>query len=200
MTILDIRFSDWIQKGFELFTANALMLILSGLVAGAISAVTLGLLAGPMLAGLAVIVLNLMDNRLAKPTVNDVFKGFDYFKDSIPVTLFFYALGIVTLLLQFVPFLGQMVSAVVTSVGASLAVLSVFHLVARNISPLASWRNWFEIFKVNWGPLLGFFILAAIIGGCGLILFGVGLVVTLPLYFCILGMAYTAISSQTAAL
>lgn len=200
MTILDIRFSDWIQKGFELFTANALLLILCGLVAGAISAVTLGLLAGPMLAGLAVVTLNLMDNRLAKPTVNDVFKGFDYFKESIPITLFLYALGVVTLMLQFVPFLGQMVSAVVTSAGASLAVLAVFHLVARKITPLACWRNWLQLFKVNWGPLLGFFILAAIIGGCGLILFGAGLVVTLPLYMCILGMAYVAISSQTAAL
>lgn len=199
MTLLDVRFSDWIQKGFQLFFANALLLILCGVVAAAISVATLGLLSGTMIAGMAVIILNLMDNRLAKPTINELFKGFDYFKDTLPVTLAFYGLAALSYVLGYLPLIGRITSSVVASVGSSLAILTIFHLVARRQPPVKTARAWIDIFKVNWGPLLGFFILSSIIGGAGVLLLGIGLVVTVPVHLCILGIAYVAISAQTAA-
>lgn len=200
MTMLDVRFSDWIQKGFQLFLANALLLMVCGLVAVAISAITLGLLAGPMMAGMAIVILNLMDDRLAKPTINELFKGFNYFKETFPVTLTLYPLGLGFIILKFVPFLGQVVSTVAISVVGSLTMFSVFHLIARKITPVNSAKNWVELFKVNWGPLLGFFILSSIIGGVGVLFFVIGIAVTVPIHICILGVAYDAISRQAASL
>lgn len=200
MTLLDVRFSDWIQKGFELFVNHAVILLLCGLTALAISAVTLGLLAGPMLAGMAIIILNLMDDRLARPTLNDLFKGFDHVIATIPVTIGFYVLAAVGIVLNFIPYLGQVISSVVLSVGIATGTLMVFHLVLRKTPPIESAPAWWEIFKVNWGPLLGFYILALIIGGIGLLACGVGLIVTIPVYLCIMGIAYVSILKQSAAL
>jgi len=200
MTILDVRFSDWIQKGVTLFINNAAILLVCGVVALAITTITAGLLLGPMLAGLAVIVLNIQDDRLSRPTLNDLFKGFDFFVATLPVTLAFYITMVVLFILNFIPYLGQIGYAVVASVVAAISVLTIFHLVARRVTPVKSAKAWWELFKANWGPLLGFFILAAIIGGAGLLVLYVGLIVTLPLYMCILGVAYLSILKQSAEL
>ncbi len=201
MTVLDVRFSDWIQKGFALFSTHASILLVSGLVAVAISGVTLGLLTGPMLAGMAVIVLNLQDERLARPTLNELFKGFDHVMATIPVTLGLYALAALHWVVSHLPAIGQVVSTVALSVGVALGTLSVFHLVARRVAPRQSAPVWWNLFAANWGPLLGFFILTALIGGVGAVLpYGIGLVVTAPLYLCITGVAYLAIARQSVEL
>ncbi|HMP89134.1 MAG TPA: hypothetical protein PJ991_02975 [Kiritimatiellia bacterium] len=198
--MLDVRFSDWIQKGFELFVNNAVVLLVGGLAALAISAVTLGLLTGPMIAGMAVIILNLLDDRLSKPTLNDLFRGFDYFTATIPVTIGFYVLALLAFLVNYIPYLGQLINSVILSVGIATGILMIFHLVSRKISPADSWKSWLEVFRANWGPLLGFYILALIIGGVGLLACGVGLIVTAPIYLCILGTAYISMVKQSAVL
>jgi hypothetical protein len=169
-------------------------------VAVAISSITLGLLAGPMAAGMAIIVLNLQDNRLSAPTLNDLFKGFDYFTATLPVTLAIYLTWAVLFVLNFIPYLGQIGYAVVASVISASSVLSVFHLVYRRVPPVKSAMAWWELFKANWGPLLGFYILAMIIGGAGILALYIGLVVTLPIYICIIGVAYLDIVKQSAEL
>ncbi len=200
MTVLDIRFSDWIRQGVQLFVDHSVLLLLSGLVAALISTVTLGILAGPMLAGMALIILRLQDNRLAPPSVNDLFKGFDYFVETIPVTLALYAMGVLAMLLNWIPLAGQILNSVIVSVVSCTAILTVFSLVDRRLSPRTSWRPWWGIFMMNWGPLLGFYILATIIGVIGVMVFFIGLAATLPLQLCILASAYRSICRQSAAL
>ncbi|HMO50140.1 MAG TPA: hypothetical protein PKE26_05405 [Kiritimatiellia bacterium] len=200
MTVLDVRFSDWIERGFQLFVAHAVVLLLAGLAAVALSVVSLGLLSGPMLAGLALMILNLMDERLARPTLNDLFRGFDYFKETLPVTLGFYGLAFAALLLNFIPVVGTLLNAILISVGMATGVLAIFHVVARRVAPQVSARVLLDLFKVNWGPLLGFYLLATLIGGLGALACGVGLIVTVPLYVCIIGAAYVSIAAQSVEL
>lgn len=200
MTIIDVRFSDWIQKGFSLFTGNAAVLLVCGVTSVLITGATLGLLAGPMLAGMAIIVLNLQDERLSRPSINDLFKGFDYTVATIPVTLAFYALALFYLVISLIPLVGQVINSMVISVGLAIGVLSVFHLVARKVTPRDSAPVWWSLFRANWGPLLGFFILTLLIGAAGVLVFVVGLVVTVPIYLSIMGVAYLAILRQSAEL
>lgn len=200
MTVLEIRFTEWLQRGFQLFLNNAVLLLLCGLVAGVLSVATFGFLTGPMLAGLAWIILQLMNRQLAVPALNDLFRGFQYFKDTLPVTLFFYALGISGYVLLALPVVGQLLYTVLVGVGSCLGVLSIFHLVAARVPPLKSYRSWFSLFTFNWGPLLGFFILVSIIQAMGIVALFVGLIVTMPLSLCILAAAYEDISRQSAAI
>ncbi len=200
MTIIDVRFSDWIQKGVSLFTGNAAVLLVCGVTAVLITGVTLGVLAGPMLAGMAIIVLNLQDERLSRPSINDLFKGFDYTIATIPVTLAFYGLALFQMVIHLIPLVGQVINSIVISVGLAIGVLSVFHLVARKVTPRKSAPVWWSLFVANWGPLLGFFILTMLIGVAGFLAFVVGLVVTVPIYLSIMGVAYLAILRQSAEL
>lgn len=200
MTIIDVRFSDWIQKGVSLFTGNAAVLLVCGVTAVLITGVTLGLLAGPMLAGMAIIVLNLQDERLSRPSINDLFKGFDYTIATIPVTLAFYGLMLFHMVVHLIPLVGQVINSIVISVGLAIGVLSVFHLVARKVTPRESAPVWWSLFVANWGPLLGFFILTMLIGIAGFLAFVVGLAVTVPIYLSIMGVAYLAILRQSAEL
>jgi len=200
MTVLEVRFTQWLQAGFELFINNAVLLLLCGLIAGLISSVTVGLLSGPMLAGLAWIILQLMKKQMASPVLNDLFRGFQYFKETLPVTLFFYAISLIGYILLALPFAGQLLFLVITGVAACLAALSIFHLVDARVKPVDSWRTWYSLFLVNWGPLLGFFILVALIQTLGIVALFVGWIVTLPLSMCILGAAYADISRQSAAI
>jgi len=200
MTLLDVRFSDWIQRGFALFVNHALLLFMSGLVALVITALTLGLLAGPMLAGLAMMVLTLMDGRMAAPTINDLFRGFDHVKTTIPVTVALYVIWLAVMLVVWLPGPGFVLGAVLASVGGSTAVMTVFHLVARHVTPRESAGAWWALFKANWGPLLGFYLLATLLGSIGVYALVIGLAVTFPLYMCMMGQAYAAIVKQSVEL
>ena len=52
-----VKFGEWIEAGFSLYKENFVVLVLANLIAAILSAVTLGILAGPMFAGLIIIIL-----------------------------------------------------------------------------------------------------------------------------------------------
>ena len=60
--VLD-KFGDWIKEGFIIYKDNLGVLILSSLIAVLLMVVTVGILSGPMLAGLIMIVLRLRDGK-----------------------------------------------------------------------------------------------------------------------------------------
>ena len=82
MNKVQVKFGDWIEGGFNLYKANFGTLVLASVFAVVISTVTAGLLAGPMLAGLALVTLQLFDRKEPKPEAGKVFKGFDFFVQS----------------------------------------------------------------------------------------------------------------------
>ena len=53
--------------------------------------------------------------------------------------------------------------------------------------------------KTNFWPFLGLTVVASVIGSLGAILLGIGIVLTLPINFCILAVAYRAVFSPTSA-
>ena len=63
MEKVEVKFSEWIERGFNLYKANFGTLVLASLIAWALSCVTVGILAGPMLAGLLLITLGLFDKK-----------------------------------------------------------------------------------------------------------------------------------------
>ncbi len=48
----------------------------------------------------------------------------------------------------------------------------------------------FEKVKTNFFPFLGLFVVSYIIGGIGIILCGIGVILTFPIYVCIISVAY----------
>jgi len=96
---VDVKFGEWIQQGWELYKANIGIWIVASLLVIVISVATLGILSGPMMAGLAWMALVLVDRKEPKPQMGDVFKGFDYFLQSF---LFYLVWGIIMLAISVV--------------------------------------------------------------------------------------------------
>jgi len=67
MDPIPVKFGEWFEKGFALYKQNIVPLILASLIALVLGTATLGILAGPMLAGLFLMVLAFHDGREPRP-------------------------------------------------------------------------------------------------------------------------------------
>ena len=69
MQKVQVKFGDWIEAGFNLYKSNFGILVLASVFVVVIGAITAGLLAGPMLAGLVLMTLQLLDRKEPPPKV-----------------------------------------------------------------------------------------------------------------------------------
>lgn len=194
MDKVDVKFGEWIEKGFNLYKENFGILVLVSLIAVIVSAITVGVLAGPMAAGVLLVVFQLQDRKEPKPEVGTLLKGFDFFLNSF---LFFIVWGIaifvVSLILGLVPCIGQVASLFVVFVAHALLMFGMFLIVDRNMEFWPASVESFNMVKRNFWPFLGFSIVSNLIGSIGAVACGIGVVFTLPIQVCILMVAYREI-------
>ncbi|MEW6263596.1 MAG: hypothetical protein AB1641_11025 [Thermodesulfobacteriota bacterium] len=191
MNTTEVKFNEWLQEGFSLYKENFGLLVVAALVAVLLSAVTLGILLGPMMAGMAMITLALHDKKLPKPTVGDLFKGFGYFLNTFLFFLVWGLIGLVcSMILNIIPILGQLASLALGLGLSALLMFAMFLIVEKGLGFWPASMESIQVVKGNLWPFLGFGALAAIIGGIGSILCGIGIILTLPLQFCMVTVAY----------
>jgi len=199
MDKVDVKFGEWIEKGFNLYKENFGILVLVSLIAVVVSAITVGVLAGPMAAGVLLVVFQLHDRKEPKPEVGTLLKGFDFFLNSF---LFFIVWGVaifvVSLILGLVPCIGQVASLFVVFVAHALLMFGMFLIVDRNMEFWPASVESFNMVKRNFWPFLGFSIVSNLIGSIGAVACGVGVVFTLPIQVCILMVAYREIFDGNA--
>jgi len=199
MDQVDVKFGEWIEKGFNLYKENFGILVLASLIAVLVSAVTAGVLAGPMAAGVLLIVFQLHDRREPGPEVGTLLRGFDFFLNSF---LFFIIWGIaifiVSLVLGLVPCIGQLASLFVVFVAHALLMFGLFLIVDRKMEFWPASVESFNMVKRNFWPFLGFSVVTNLIGGVGAVACGIGVVFTLPIQVCILTVAYREIFNNQA--
>ncbi len=63
MDTKEVKFGEWMSQSFDLFKENIGALILISLVAQLLTGISSGILTGPMLAGLALVTLQLVDKQ-----------------------------------------------------------------------------------------------------------------------------------------
>ena len=202
MDEVEVKFGEWIEKGFNLYKENFGILVLASLIAVVLSMVTVGVLAGPMAAGVILITLGLVDKKEPKPEVGTLFKGFEYFLDSfLFVILWGIALFAVSVVVGFVPCIGQLASIFVVFVAHALLMFGLFLIVDRRREFWPASLESFDRVKPNFWPFLGFSVVTNIIGSIGAIACGIGVIFTLPIQACILTVAYRDVfgGSETEA-
>ncbi len=199
MDKVDVKFGEWIEKGFNLYKENFGILVLASLIAVIVSAITVGILAGPMAAGVLLIIFQLVDRKEPKPEVGTLFRGFDFFLHSF---LFFVIWGIAvfiaSLILGLVPCIGQLASLFVVFVAHALLMFGLFLIVDRKMEFWPASVESFNMVKRNFWPFLGFSIVSNLIGSIGAVACGIGVVFTLPIQVCILTVAYREIFDDKA--
>lgn len=191
MEKVEVKFSEWIERGFNLYKENIGALILVSLLAIILSSVTFFILLGPLLAGLTLIILELFDKNKPKPSVGRLFDGFNYFLNSF---LFILVWGVIiflaSLILSSLPVVGQLASIFMAYAAQALLMFGIFLIVDRRMDFWPASMESINKVKTNFWPFLGLSIVASIIGGIGVIVFIVGVVITFPIQFCILTVAY----------
>jgi uncharacterized membrane protein len=191
MDKIQVKFGEWFEKGFELYKTNFSILILASLIAVVLSGVTLGILAGPMLAGLLLITLGLFDKKEPKPEMGSLFKGFDYFLNSfLFVVVWGAALFVASMILQLVPCIGQLASLFLVFAAQAFLMFGLFLIVDMRMAFWPATVESYNKVKTNFWPFFGFSIVASIIGSIGAIACGIGVALTLPIQACILTTAY----------
>ncbi len=188
---IEVKFSQWIQQGFDLFKENALVLIIATLLAVVIGGATGGILTGPMLAGVLLIALNLLDKKEPKPDIGAVFKGFDYFLNTFLFWLVWSVLAFVAVgLLSMIVCVGQVLSVLLIIGLKTLLMFALFLIVDRRMEFWPASMESIRRVKGSFFPLLGFVVVVMVIGMVGAIACGIGVVVTLPIAICCLTVAY----------
>lgn len=186
-----VKFGEWIEAGFSLYKENFVVLVLANLIAVILSAVTLGILSGPMLAGLIFIVLGIIDKKEPKSEIGDVFKGFEYFLDAFLFVIIWGAISIaVTLLLNFIPCAGQVLSVFVSIIICTLIMFGLFLIVDRKMSFWPASLASINLVKTNFFPFAGLMIVAGVLGYVGALACGIGIIITMPIATCIIALAY----------
>lgn len=194
MDKVQVKFGEWIEKGFNLYKENFGVLVLASLIAVVLSTVTVGVLAGPMLAGVLLITLRLFDGKEPKPEVGKVFKGFDYFLNSfLFIVIWGIALFVVSLILGIVPLIGQLASMFLVFAVQALLMFGLFLIVDKRMEFWPASLESYNKVKTNFWPFFGLSVVSSIIGSVGGIACGIGVIVTLPIQACILTVAYREI-------
>ena len=105
MAALKLDMGAEMGRGWRLFRANMGMLVLAGLICTVVGALTCGILAGPLFAGLLLVLDRLIREDPVRPQAGDVFKGLDFFMQALVLSLICFVISFV---LSLVPVLGHL--------------------------------------------------------------------------------------------
>lgn len=196
MDKVEVKFGEWIERGFHLYKQNFMLLFLTSLVGGILSVATLFVLGGPMMAGTILICLKLHDRESPRPEIGTLFRGFDFFLQS---TLFLgvWGLGLFVAqgLLLVVPLLGQLAGLCLAMAAWTFLMFGMFLIVDKKMDFWPASMESFAVVKTNFWPFLGLSLIAGIIGSIGAIFCGIGAALTMPVYYCTLTVAYREVFS-----
>jgi archaellum biogenesis protein FlaJ (TadC family) len=191
MQKVQVQFSRWIEEGFNLYKDNFKTLVLATIFVVVISTVTAFILAGPMLAGLALVTLELRDKKEPRPEAGKVFKGFDYFGQAfLFVAVWGIAIFVASVILGVLPVVGQLASFFVAYAAQALLMFGIFLIVDRKMEFWPASQESINTVKNNFWPFFGLSTVAWFIGSIGAIAFGIGVVFTIPIQGCILTVVY----------
>ncbi len=185
---------EWIEQGFNLYKNNFATLVLASAIALVLSTITIGILTGPMIAGLIIIALQLLRKEAPKPDAGRVFRGFRFFLNAF---LFMVIWGLAILIGSFIlslfPVIGQLLSLFLVYAAQAFLMFGLFLIVDKHMNFWPASQQSIQTVKTNFWPFLGLSAIASIIGSIGAIAFGIGIVLTIPIQVCILTVAYEEI-------
>ncbi len=183
----DKHFSD----AFALFKKHGGLLIIAGLVAAVLSAVTFGVLAAPLLVGLLLIIKRLLENDPQVPLVGDIFKGFELFGPAFLVGVFAFLAILAGFVLNLIPLVGKLAYLAICLAVGPIASWALALVAYRRMGAIEAYTTVIRRIQAGdfWMPLL-FALLASVISSAGSFVFMVGLLITVPFAVCLMGCGY----------
>lgn len=168
-----VDIGGWISEAFELYKANFALLCVATLVAALLTVFTCGILAGPMWAGLTLVILRTARKTEPAPQIGDIFKGFDFFLQALILAVIIavaYTAG------SSLPLVGYVANILIQP----LVMFAFCLLVDQKLEFWPALQGSFEKAKTDYVPLLVLSLLGTLISVAGAILCGVGVILTAP--------------------
>ena len=206
-----VKSADWLSGGWALVKPYLGTYILIALVAGLLSTLTVGILAGPLVCGWLMIVLRQKREPSYEPQFGDLWKGFEVFGQSFLAWLGIaivaaIAGGLVSILvsvIQAVPIIGQMLAPMTGAVvGVCMLVvfLYVFPLIAdRRMDFWAAIQLSAETTTPEFLPFAGFALILYVLNALGAVACGLGALVTGPIVVASVIVSYEDVFGNGAA-
>ena len=190
-----IRIGDWFSKAWEIFTKSVGVHIVLALIVGLGSALTIGILAGPLMCGWFYIILRQLREPDYEPQIGDIGKGFEVFGQAllgaVLIAVAFVILWLVLIIISFViPFVGNLVVAA-GMFAVQTAVLFMYPLIIdKRMTAIDAIKQSFEKVKPAFWGFFGFAVLISVISGIGAAICGVGWLVAGPVTTIAVAIAY----------
>jgi uncharacterized membrane protein len=163
-----------------------------------LSTVSIGILTGPMIAGLIIIALQLLRKTEPRPEAGAVFKGFSYFLNSFLFTIIWgIAILIGSLMVGWFPIIGQLLSLFLVYAAQAFLMFGLYLIVDKQMDFWPASQLSIQTVKTNFWPFFALAAVASIIGSIGALAFGIGVVLTIPIQICILAVAYQEVFDGT---
>ncbi|HHU51453.1 MAG TPA: DUF2627 domain-containing protein [Firmicutes bacterium] len=174
-----MNLSKNMQQSFSLYQKNFALLVLASLIAGIITLVSLGILAGPMLGGILVLGIKLI--RGEKGELSEIFAHFDQFLPTLMATFLLWGAGIVFFIIGSIPLIGWITNLVASPVLFMLYFLAIGFIVEQKLQPIQAIKRGIDCLATEWAQLWLYSLVMMFISGIGSIIFGVGVILTIPL-------------------
>jgi hypothetical protein len=185
-------FGTEMSNGFNLFKENMWPLVMASLVCVLLSALSFGIIAAPMSIGLFLIIRRFLKKEQPAPEVGDLFKGFAFFLNSF---LFFLLFIFASVVLSFIPVLGQVASF---CLGAFLW-WGLMFIAFENLSVGDAIKQLINETKSGDFFLhLLFAVVAGLISSAGFLVCCVGMFFTFPIAYCMMACCYEASYGKAA--
>jgi len=170
----EVKIGEWLKEGYEAVKTDFANYILPMLIIVGVSLTVIGVvLLGPLFSGFYYIIFQRMKGKSA--TTGDLFKGFEVLWDSL---LGWIVILGVTFLLSLVPFFGFILSLL-----AGAPFIFVLPLIIeKKIFFLAAIKESLLLFREKWSELIPFYVIGSLVGISGLLILGIGIVFTFPIY------------------
>lgn len=178
------------KKAFDVYKKNLGLLIAASFVASLLISLTVGILTGPILAGLMVLVLKLVDGK-DDAAFSNLFESFDSFVTTFLICLAWgVAFYIIAMVLNVIPILGFVAVLVLSGAFSVFLSFAIIQVVEKKESFQAASKSAFELLKKDLWMLVAYGILASLASSVGALACGFGVIVTLPIYYVLMAVAY----------
>lgn len=187
------------KKAFDVYKKNLGLLIGASFVASLLISLTVGILTGPILAGLMVLVLKLVDGK-DDAAFSNLFESFDLFVITFLLCLAwgtaFYA---AYMILSFIPIVGFVASIVLGGAFSVFLSFAIMQVVEKKEGFQAASKSAFDLLKKDLWILVAYGILASLASSVGALACGFGVIVTIPIYYVLMAVAYRQCTSSAPA-
>lgn len=187
-----------IQQSFDLYLKNFGTLLLASLIVGAISFVSLGILAGPMISGLLVLGMKL--NRGEKGELKEIFSHFHQFLPTLMVTLLLWGAFLVFHIIGTIPLIGWIIKLAVSPVLTIVYFLTIGFIADQKMRPIDALKRSVDCFAAEPVRLWIYSLAIMFLGGIGSIILIVGVILTMPLAILGMSLVYQQLSLKETPL